>query len=278
MNPKKIVSLILQLFIILFLCSAEEKQSPADPYLLFKQKDFEGASRFFLQQAVIEKDNSIRSSMLYNAASAFHEDYNQNHNQEALEKAIGLYYRALELDKKNSKAAHNLELARKELLKDRNQQSQEDKQKENTSDQKLSQEQNQLAQRKDQNSSAHQEEQEQLQEKSQQALNQTEDPKQKEQLQIVMDKQQEALDAMKQDNPEKAREAQEEAARMLRQYEEGEQGDSPEEDSPSQAGQAEQAQEKPPLDQNLQDILKAEEIRKDQDQNNQDYNIVEKNW
>ena len=112
-NLFKIV-LILKLFFSMNLLTAEEE---ADPYGLYAQGNYLEAAGQFLNTPGNSSNNKALSRKYYNAARSFQEDYRQNQTTDSLNKAVDLYYRVLQLDKDNDSAAHNLELARLEQVK-----------------------------------------------------------------------------------------------------------------------------------------------------------------
>ena len=264
--------------------SGEGGENQNDPFSLFEQGKYKEASDLFLDAAQNEKNAIPRSRLLYNAACSLFQDFSKEENPESLERAVWLYYRVLELNGENRNAAHNLEIARKKLLEleNSNQENRENRQdrdqdnnqkNSNNQNSELAEKQKSLSERQDQSSREHQQEQENLNNQTEQAMKNAQSPGEKEQLEKALEKQQQALSEMQRNNPENARKLQEEAAGMLNEI-----SDNNEEENDTNAQHSEISQENA-VDQDIQQILNAEQSRQDKsDMNDQNYNIVEKNW
>ncbi len=277
------------LFIPVLLWSQEKDRPVRDGFSFYDQGEYSKAADAFLEKALEQTDSEERSRSLYNAGCSLYQDYREQGNGESLERAVSVYYRVLQLDPSNREAAHNLEIARKELLNQNREQdnqinenqnreqSQETSEQSQKSSSPLADKQDSLAQRQDQTSQQHQKEQEELNQQTREAMENADDPDEKNRFSEALEKQQQAMEQMQKGNAEEARKRQEEAAASLKQL-------SPSGDMGDSAASMESAQQdatgpENPLDQELQQILNAEQRRNDKEaEGDANYNQVERNW
>ena len=277
------------LFFLLFpvLLWSQEKNNPVNEgFSLYDQGNFSRAGEFFMNQSLQERNPQERSRALYNAACSFYKDYSEMSSGESLKKAVSLYYRVLQLDPENNQAAHNLEIARKELLKQDlsdNQKDEDFHQDQNSGDSgqekdrqsPLAQKQDSLAQRQDQASEQHQKEQEELNQQTREALENAGNSEEKNQLSEALEKQQKAMEQMQQGNAQEAREFQKEAAKILNKMSDATEN----ENEPTAEKGEESFSPENSIDRELQQILNAEQSRNEKENmSNENYNRVERNW